>query len=139
MDVDDVEAALARLNQFMNRYATSSDFDHSQIHSDKLGPEAAKVKKLNDTIRTHAFNHDLPHALREDSTLGPELLDSITQLKGLEISEFSKLMIAAFENILSLLLANVTQMTETEQLVDTKQATVRKNMEMVRKIKVAVE
>ena len=66
MEVDDVEAALARLNQFMNRHATTLDSDHSQIHSDKLGPEAAKIKKLNDLIRTHAFNHDLPHALQED-------------------------------------------------------------------------
>ncbi|XP_058767815.1 uncharacterized protein LOC131641524 [Vicia villosa] len=84
MDID-VDSALARLNSFVSQYSFLSDSDQSREYTDKVGPEATKVKALTEKLKLHAFSHELVDSLRDDPSLGQELQETCTQQQGLEI------------------------------------------------------
>src|ERR1051325_11475784 len=92
---------VARLRSLMNSRTLSSDSDQSQAHNYKLGPEATKVKNLTTKIHTYALNPELPQLLHSDPTIFLEILDALTQLKDLDISQSARFMMTSFEFFLS--------------------------------------
>lgn len=123
--------AIARLRSFVSSRMPPSDSDQTQVHNDKLGPEAVKVKRLLTRIRTYAMDSDLSQSLHDEPTLGSDLLDEISLLKTLQTFEYAKLMVTTFEGILVPLVQHVNKVREVEQLVESKEIFMKEHLEVI--------
>lgn len=79
-------------------------------------------------MRGHALDHKLFTTLYDDPMLSSELFDAINQLRGLPISDFAKLMIDSFKDILFPLHRHFDKVREHEQELESKKASAKENL-----------
>lgn len=126
--------AIARLRSLVRSRNTSSDSKQiHQLHSEKMGPDATKVKALMDRVHFYALNPNLAHVLLSEPVVGPELLHVLAQLKELHFSEYAKCVMAAFEKLLVPMLRHFDNVRENEHQIVTTEAFVKEKWELVMK------
>ncbi|XP_050915350.1 histone promoter control protein 2-like [Lathyrus oleraceus] len=126
--------AIARLHSLVRSRDASSDSEQfHQLHYEKMGPEATKVKALIDKVRFYALNSDLSHVLLSEPAVGPELLHVLAQLRELHLSEYAKCVMATFEKLLVPMLRHIDNVRENEHHIETTEAFVKEKWELVMK------
>lgn len=121
--------AISRLHNLVKSRDASSDSE--QHHSGKMGPEATKTKALMDKIRVHALNPYLPFVLMHEPAIGPEIMCMLAQLKDLQLSDYAKRAMAAFEQLLVPMLHHLDGVRDTERQIAATEASVKEKWELV--------